>query len=408
MERAILTKDPSLEPTPPVGAGEQRRAPALAPCQLPADIRDFTGREEAVTALLGSLEPDGGEPSNAPVVASIAGPAGVGKTALAIHVTHRLRSSFPDGQLRPRFPDGQLYMSLRGAEARPLDPHDVLLSFLTAMGVDGGAVPEVPDERASLYRSRLADRQVLVVLDNAVDEAQVRPLLPGSPGCAVIVTSRAPLGVIPAHLTVLDVLTPGQAIELLEAIIGQDRVAAEPTAAAAIVELCGRLPLALRIAGARLATKPHWRLARLADRLGDERNRLDELRAGDLEVRTSFMLSYQGRSDDERRLFRLLGLLHSPDFTAWMAAALLDAPVVVAEDLLERLVEVQLLQAAGDDVARQALPGAGRQAPGGAHDPRLRRPAACPGRARQGHGRSRPLHPHLPGAPSPGRGGEVP
>jgi DNA-binding SARP family transcriptional activator len=344
LHHAILTNDPTLD-APRGPAGMAARWLALVPNQLPADIADLTGREKAVTTLTDLLDGDGDPDRSAVVVAAIVGPAGIGKTALAVQVAHRVRS---------RFPDGQLYVNLRGAEARPLDPHDVLLRFLVAMGVDGGVVPEDLDECASLYRTRLADRRVLVVLDNATDAAQVRPLLPGSPGCAVVVTSRVPLGVLPSHTLVLDVLTPGQATELLAATIGQDRIAAEPIAAATIVELCGGLPLALRIAGARLATKPHWRLARLADRLGDERRRLDELRVGDLEVRASFALSYQGRSDDERRLFRLLGLLQGPDFTAWAAAALLDAPVVVAEDLLERLVEVQLLQAGGDDVAGQA------------------------------------------------------
>jgi DNA-binding SARP family transcriptional activator len=343
LHQAILTNNPALDAPSGPGGGAARR-PSVVPFEVPADIPDLTGREKAVASLVDVLDSDG-HPDRSTVVAAIAGPAGVGKTALAVRVAHRLRS---------RFPDGQLYVNLRGAEARPLDPYDVLLRFLTAMGVDGGAVPQDPDECAGLYRSLMADRRVLVVLDDALDEAQVRPLLPGSPGCAVTVTSRVPLGAIPAHALALDVLTPGQAVELLAAIIGPDRVAAEPDAARGIAELCGGLPLALRIAGARLATKPHWRLARLADRLGDERRRLDELRVGDLEVRASFALSYQGRSGDERRLFRLLGLLRGPDFSVWAAAALLDAPVGVAEDLLERLVEAQLLQAAGDDAAGQA------------------------------------------------------
>jgi DNA-binding SARP family transcriptional activator/tetratricopeptide (TPR) repeat protein len=345
LHQAILTSDPALQaggipgpaPTPPAPASVRP-----SPCQLPADIVDLTGREKAVATLVDLLGRGGHPDRSATIVAAIVGPPGVGKTTLAVHVAHRLRSQFPDGQL---------YVNLRGAEARPLDSYDVLLQFLTAMGVNGDVVPEDADERAGLYRSLLADRRVLVVLDNATDEAQVRPLLPGSPGCAVIVTSRAPLGVIPAHTLALDVLTPGQAVELLAAILGQNRVAAEPAAARSIVDLCSGLPLALRIAGAKLATKPHWRLAKLAGRLGDERRRLDELRAGDLEVRASFALSYQSRSEDERRLFRLLGLLQSPDFSAWAAAALLDAPTAVAEELLERLVEAQLLQAAGDDGA---------------------------------------------------------
>jgi DNA-binding SARP family transcriptional activator len=343
LHQDILTNNPALDGPQGPGEGASRR-PSVVPSQLPADIPDLTGREKVVATLADVLDSDG-RPARSTVVAAIVGPAGIGKTALAVHVAHQLRSQFPDGQL---------YVNLRGAEARPLDSYDVLLRFLTAMGVDGGMVPQNPDECAGLYRSLLADRRVLVVLDNAQDDAQVRPLLPGSPCCAVIVTSRAPLGVIPARTLALDVLTPSQSVELLAAIIGPDRVTAEPAAARGIAELCSGLPLALRIAGARLATKPHWRLARLADRLGDERRRLDELRAGDLEVRASFALSYQGRSGDERRLFRLLGLLHSPDFSVWAAAALLDAPIAVAEDLLERLLEAQLLQAAGDDAAGQA------------------------------------------------------
>jgi DNA-binding SARP family transcriptional activator len=344
LERAVLSGDPSLEPAP-LGGAEQHRPAAPVPCQLPADITDFTGREEVVAALLESLGQGDGEDERAPVVVSITGAAGMGKTALAVHVAHRLRSHFPEGQL---------YVNLQGAEARALDPGEVLARFLAAFGIDGPGVPAGTEERASLYRSRLADRRVLVVLDNAAGEAQVRPLLPGSAGCAVIVTGRAPLAGIPAaQALALDLLTPAQSVDLLAAIVGRGRVSAEPAAARTIVECCGRLPLALRIAGAKLAARPQWRLARLTDRLGDECRRLDELRAGDLEVRASVALSYQGRSDDERRLVRLLGLSDGPDFAVWAAAALQGVPLAVAEDQLERLVDAQLLQAA-DDAAGQA------------------------------------------------------
>jgi DNA-binding SARP family transcriptional activator len=344
LERAILRADPALEPAAlPAAAGTQRR-PTVAPgpCQLPPDIDDFTGREAALTEVRQLLE---GEQATAVVISAIAGKAGVGKTALAVRVAHRLR---------PRFPDGQLYVNLRGAEAQALDPVDVLAAFLRALGVEGAAIAEGLEERVRQYRSQLADRRVLVVLDNAAAEAQVRPLLPASPGCAALITNRVSLsGLEAAHPLTLDVLEADQAVALLAKLAGPGRVAAEPEAAAAIVRLCGWLPLAVRIAGARLASRPQWRLALLAERLGDERRRLDELKAGDLEVRASVALSYHGRNQEERRLFRLLGLLVAPSFPAWAAAALLGVEAAEAEGLLEGLVDAQLVEAAGQDQAGQ-------------------------------------------------------
>jgi DNA-binding SARP family transcriptional activator len=343
LERAILRADPALEPAVPTAEGTQRR-PAVAPgpCQLPPDIDDFTGRQAAVAQIQALLER---EQATAIVISAIAGKAGVGKTALAVRVAHRLR---------PRFPGGQLYVNLRGVEAQALDPTEVLGGFLRALGVEGAAIPDGLEERVRLYRSRLADRRVLVVLDNAASEAQVRPLLPGSQGCAVLVTSRVRLGGLEAaHPLTLDVLDPDQAVELLVKLLGRGRVAAEPEAAQQIVRLCGWLPLAVRIAGARLAGRLHWRLALLAERLADEHRRLDELAAGDLEVRASVALSYRGRGEQERRLFRLLGVLVAPSCPAWVAAALLDVRLAEAEGLLERLVDAQLVEAAGQDQAGQ-------------------------------------------------------
>jgi DNA-binding SARP family transcriptional activator len=341
LERAILRADPELEPTP-AGAAPHRPASPGGPHQLPPDVDDFTGREACLAEVQRLLE---AERATAIVISAIAGKAGVGKTALAVHVAHRLRS---------RFADGQLYVNLRGAEAQALDPADVLAGFLRALGVEGAFIAQGLEERARQYRSLLADRQVLVVLDNAADEAQVRHLLPASPGCAVLVTSRARLnGLEAAHSLALDVLAPDQAVALLAKLAGAGRVAAEPQAAAAIVRLCGWLPLAVRIAGARLASRPDWRLAHLAERLGDERRRLDELATGDLEVRASVALSYQGRSRDERRLFRRLALPVAPSFPAWVAATLLEVEPAEAEGLLERLVDAQLVEAAGEDQAGQ-------------------------------------------------------
>lgn len=343
LERAILRADPALEPVPPTAnvtldeAGLRR-----GPCELPPDVDDFTGREAAVAEVQRLLE---AERATAIVISAITGKAGVGKTALAVHVAHRLR---------PRFADGQLYVNLRGAEAQLLDPADVLAGFLRALGVEGAVIAEGLEERVHQYRSRLADRRVLVVLDNAASEAQVRPLLPASPGCAALVTSRARLsGLEAAHLMTLDVLKADQAVVLLAKLAGPDRVAAEPEAAAAIVRLCGWLPLAVRIAGARLAGRPHWPLALLAERLANERRRLDELAAGDLEVRASVALSYHGRDRQEQRLFRRLGVLAPPSFPAWVAGALLQVELAEAEGLLEGLVDAQLVEAAGQDQAGQ-------------------------------------------------------
>jgi NB-ARC domain len=275
------------------------------------------------------------------VVSAVAGQAGIGKSALAIHVAH---------QLRDRFPDGQLYVNLRGAQQRPLPATLVLGRFLRALGVDGAAIPWDGEEREALYRAWLADRRVLVVQDNAAGEAQVRPLLPGTPGCGVLVTSRARLaGLEGARLIDLDVLEELQALELLGRIVGVERVAAEPAAAAQIVGFCGRLPLAIRVAGARLAARPGWPLAQLAELLADARRRLDYLAAGDLEVRASLALSYQALTGEQQRALRLLGLLDTGDFSAWLAGPLLGVGYDQAEELVEGLADAQLLDLAAVD-----------------------------------------------------------
>jgi hypothetical protein len=278
------------------------------------------------------------------VVSAVAGQAGIGKTALAVHVAHRLRD---------RFPDGQLYVNLRGAQQQQLPATLVLGRFLRALGVDGAAIPEDAEEREALYRARLADRRVLVVLDNAAGEAQVRPLLPGTPGCGVLVTSRARLaGLEGARLVHLDVLEEPQALELVGRIVGAERVAAEPDAAAQIVGFCGRLPLAIRVAGARLAARPGWPLSRLAELLADARRRLDQLAAGDLEVRASLALSYQALSVEQQRALRLLSLLEVGDVSTWLAGPLLGVGHDQAEALVEGLADAQLLElAAGGPTA---------------------------------------------------------
>lgn len=310
--------------------------PDRRPRQVPAAVADFTGREEPVAALVAVL--GRGES------AAVAGMGGVGKSALARHIAHRVREDFPDGQL---------YADLQGAEAVPTDPAEALARFLRALGVGGSAIPDGLAERAALYRTVLADRRMLVVLDNAADEAQVTPLLPGTgadAGCRVIVTSRARLTALPGtRLIELDVLDGDRSRDLLARIVGAARVTAEPDAATELVRLCGGLPLALRIAGARLAAKPHWRIADLITRLHDRR-RLDELAHHGLSVRATLDVSYDGLDATARRLYGLLGLLDAPDLPAWVPSALLDAD---GADAVEALVDARLVEAvrpADDDV----------------------------------------------------------
>jgi tetratricopeptide (TPR) repeat protein len=319
-------------------------APAV-PAQLPADTPLFTGRAAIQRDIDAMLEQAAVDTPNAVPVAAFTGKGGVGKTALAVHLAHALR---------PRYPDGQLYVDLRGAESDPVGFGDVLAGFLAALGFDQ-SIPNSTDERRHMYLSALSARRVLVLLDNAADEAQVRPLLPGSSGCLALVTSRRWLAALEtAHVVPLDILGPSAALTLLGTLIGADRVDREPAAAAAIAGLCGYLPLALCIAGGRMAARRHWPLSRMAQRLADERRRLDELAVGDRAVRASFNLSYRSLDPADRRVFRLLGLIETVEFPAWVAAALLGGETEEAEDALERLVEVQLLEPAGS--AEELLP----------------------------------------------------
>ncbi|HEX6676580.1 MAG TPA: tetratricopeptide repeat protein [Actinomycetes bacterium] len=345
-ERFEEAARPLLTPGPPPARPLSSPYGSVAPRQLPPDVADFVGRSELVCWLRQLLARPpgataGGSDAGAVAVSAVAGKAGVGKSAFAVHVAHQLAADFPEGQL---------YASLRGAGPQPLDPGEVLAWFLRALGVDGAAIPSGVEERAALYRSRLAGRRVLVVLDDAGSEAQVRPLLPGSPTCAVLVTSRGRLaGLEGARLLDLDVLDPEQAVALLERIVGPERVAAEPAAVTALARLCGYLPLALRIVGSRLAARPHWRPAQLVDRLADERRRLDELAHGQLAIRASLTLSYQALEPAARLLYARLGLLQAPDVAAWVAAALLDCPIERAQELADRLVDARLLEVAGQD-----------------------------------------------------------
>ena len=286
---------PPAPPARPPGAADQGPAPRTARTvppvpaalsQLPADVPDFTGRADQVEYLcrLFSGTPQDGNGTGAVVVSLIAGAGGLGKTTLAVHVAH---------QLRAQFPDGQLYVNLRGASDQPAAPADVLARFLRQLGVDGDQVPVSEDERAGLYRTRLAGRRVLVVLDDARDAAQARPLVPGTVSCGVLVTSRNLMpDLVGGRLVDLDVLDPAEAGALLAAIVGAGRLNAEPAATDQLLAACAGLPLAIRIAGVRLAGRTNWSVESLAGKVADERRRIDEFTAGDLAVRACFQVSF--------------------------------------------------------------------------------------------------------------------
>jgi DNA-binding SARP family transcriptional activator/tetratricopeptide (TPR) repeat protein len=320
--------------------------PVLAVCQLPPCVADFTGRTAQVAELLTMLTGSGGHdgPGDAAVpVVVISGLPGAGKTALAVHVAHRVR---------PCFPDGQLWVSLAGASLRPRDPGEVAGEFLRALGVPGSALPAGTAERAALLRSRLADRKVLVVADDAASAAQVQPLLPGTSGSAVIITSRTPLAAPGGALLLpLDPFTPAEAAELLGRIVGRARATAEPEAAAQLATACGLLPLGIRITGARLAARPSWPISVLAERVADEKRRLDELQIGDLSVRASLAPSYHCLGERAQRAFRFLALLGPADVAEWVIAALLGEPA--ASNAVNELVDKSLITLTGTDPTGQ-------------------------------------------------------
>lgn len=329
-------------------AAEPPQAPAPAarsiPSQLPAGVAAFTGRIGELALLDGLLDRCGpGEEDSPLAVAAMSGIGGVGKSALAVHWANEVSS---------RFPDGQLFADLRGYDESdsPLAPAAVLDRFLRALGVPGPQIPADQQERAALYRSLLDGRRMLIVLDNARTFAQVKPLLPGRGRSCVLITSRDTVDDVTGHYRVrridLNVLTQDEATAMLGAIAGQERITADPEAAAQLGTLCDRLPLALRIAGARLAAKPHWSLRRLIKRLEDQRRRLDELSPAEGGVRASFHLSYRDLPTATATMYRRLGLLAVPDFAAWVGAVVLDTDPLEAEDLIEELVDAQLLEVA--------------------------------------------------------------
>jgi DNA-binding SARP family transcriptional activator/tetratricopeptide (TPR) repeat protein len=298
---------------------------------LPRAIDDFTGRDESVSRLVKEIE-DGGAG-----VQVIDGMAGSGKTTLAVHVAT---------VLGPRYPDAHLFVDLHGhSERRPLQPVAALAILLRQLGLPGDEIPTEVEDRISRWRSELSDRRAMIVLDNAASAAQVAPLLPNGPGCLTLVTSRRRLtgldGVRPHALTVLD---PDEAIQLLARIAGPERVAADPHASAAVVRRCGYLPLAIRLAGARLAHRPRWRVADLVERLDAGRPALAGFTAEHRTVTDAFALSYAQVSEPAQRMFRLLGCHPGDQFDAYAAAALADLPLPVAQDLLDELIDAHLVE----------------------------------------------------------------
>ncbi|MEU0392019.1 BTAD domain-containing putative transcriptional regulator [Streptomyces sp. NPDC006208] len=350
--RRLLAEELGVDPRPELSRLQQRILQADAelarpseepeptrtvtrPAQLPATVPDFTGRVAFVRELGAQLATAEG---SVMAVSALAGIGGVGKTTLAVHVAH---------QARGHFPDGQLYVDLQGAGNRAAEPETVLGAFLRALGTADSAIPDTLDERAALYRSALDGRRVLVLLDNARDAAQIRPLLPGTAGCAALITSRVRMvDLAGAHLVDLDVMSPEEALNLFTRIVGVERVGAERKAALDVVAACGFLPLAIRIAASRLAARRTWTVSVLAAKLADERRRLDELQAGDLAVKATFELGYGQLEPGQARAFRLLGLADGPDISLAAAAAMLDLPLHESEDLLEALVDTSLLESA--------------------------------------------------------------
>ncbi|MEU5693379.1 BTAD domain-containing putative transcriptional regulator [Actinosynnema sp. NPDC020468] len=333
LESAILAGhglEPAERPARAVEAPRTER-----PRQLPADTADFVGHDDEIRAAESVLV--GGERRAVGVVV-VTGRPGSGKTTFAAHVGHRVAEHFPDGQL---------YCDLRGTRAEHSAAVDVLGRFLPALGIPGPLIPAGLDERVEMYRTLMAERRVLVVLDDAGAESQVTPLLPGGATCAVLVTSRSRLTGVPgARQVEVDVLDHARSLELLGRVIGADRVDREPEAAAALVRTVGGLPLALRIIAARLAARPHWSLASMVDRLANERHRLDELAHGEMTIRASLSLTHNGLDRRSRGLFGLLSLAEGPELPGWIAGAVLDDHAPYPSDLVEPLVDVQMLDVA--------------------------------------------------------------
>jgi DNA-binding SARP family transcriptional activator len=334
----ILRRDPVLDPpAPAVPATERPDSPWVSLRQLPPDVWHFVGRDRLLADLAAAIAPD--RQRTAVPIVTVTGPSGVGKTALATRAAHLTRHRFPDGQWHVRL----------GTAGAPRDPEEILGELLEASGVDRRSIPAGLERRTAALRTRLADRRVLLLFDDAAGAAQVQPLLPGTAGAAVLVTSRRLLGGLAESSVRLGPLGDAEALELLGRLAGPERVAAEPAAAAEVCAACGRLPLAVRIAATRLAAHPEWTVERLAMRLRDHRHRLDELAVDGLAVRPGLELSYRTLDPPLRTALRRLARLGTGEFTASTAGTL--AGVGDGERLLEGLVTANLVHPVDADPA---------------------------------------------------------
>ncbi|MFD4322519.1 ATP-binding protein [Streptomyces sp. NPDC058548] len=307
-------------------------------CELPRIVEDFTGRAEELIWLSELVYAESSP--GVGVVGLITGSAGLGKTTFAVRAAHTVR---------PSFPDGVLFLDLFGMSQRPVTADDALRQLLRALGVADQQIPGDLQERASLYRSLLRDKRVLVVLDNAASEEQVRPLLPGGGTSRALITTRRLLaGLEGVRRLVLGPLQVPESTELLTGILGERSAHDEKSTLTRLAELCGGLPLALRIIGNRLLSRPDWDAAQLAARLADEGRRLEQFKAGDLKIATAFGLSYEQLADSTRQVFRSLAVVPGRDFDAALTAVAGGTPIADAWDALDELVDLGLLQDSTD------------------------------------------------------------
>ncbi|MFC4592068.1 AfsR/SARP family transcriptional regulator [Sphaerisporangium corydalis] len=327
MHRRILAADPRL--LGPSARGWPAAPPPPAPAQLPADLADFTGRSTGLREVAEALAQPG-----VPLV-GIVGLGGIGKTALAVHAAHAAREAFPGGQL---------YVDL-AATGEPSEPGEVLAAFLRSFGVPGHAIPVTTRERAALWRTTLSGRRVLIVLDDARDSAQIRELLPAAPGSAVIVTGRQRMLDLPgARWLKLDPFAPDEAVALLGHVAGAARVGAEPRAARGLAEACAGIPLSVRLAGARLATRPGWSVAAVERLVREEMRRLTDRRSDCLAADAPLDRGYRRLDAEQARAFRLVAMSEEPEVTDLAAASVLRLPGEMARPLLESLVDVHLME----------------------------------------------------------------
>jgi tetratricopeptide (TPR) repeat protein len=331
LHQRILEADPALA-APTLSTRPPR------PAQLPPDLPTFTGRGDELTQLL-RMSADHPNTVPAAAISAVDGMAGIGKTAFAVHAAH---------QITARYPDGQIFVDLHGfaQDVDPISPAEALDQMLRSLGIAGEQIPDTVEERAALWRTRVADQRMLILLDNAVNEAQVRPLLPASSGCFVLITSRRRLsGLDDVDLLSLDILPRQDAVALFVRTAGETRLAGQPAELIIdVVELCGRLPLAIRIAAARLRARSTWTLTHLANRLRDQQHRLAELETGQRSVSAAIGLSYSYLTVGQQKMFQLLSLHPGFDIDTHAAAALADVTVQQAARVLDDLLDTHLLR----------------------------------------------------------------